>query len=195
MQPEPCLPEGCEYKDIQKKSQYGTIYGHGVANGYDVRMDCMSISDRVYFDREPEPLPFVCIRIRHCTDKRFAAHPDSDNRHLMQSINFNNKEIFQAYLDNVFHIRDMQAAVDTSMNVTAEDKIITLSTCYGGMSDKEISGAGSARIRGKLNDDRRRKIPMKKKTYRYGDARNISSNAGYGCISSRKQDYRNGSYR
>ena len=34
------------------------------------------------------------------------------------------------------NIRDMQAAVDTSMNVTAEDKIITLSTCYGGMSDK-----------------------------------------------------------
>ena len=32
-------------------------------------------------------------------------------------------------------------------------------------------------------------------TYRYGDARNISSNAGYGCVSSRKQDYRNGSYR
>ena len=54
----------------------------------------------------------------------------------MQSINFNNKEIFQAYLDNVFNIRDMQAVVDTSMNVTAEDKIITLSTCYGRMSDK-----------------------------------------------------------
>ena len=32
-------------------------------------------------------------------------------------------------------------------------------------------------------------------TYRYGDARNISSNAGYGCVSNRKQDYRNGSYR
>lgn len=59
-----------------------------------------------------------------------------DNRHLLQSIDFTNPEIFQAYLDMVYGIRDMKSNIDTSANVTSQDKIITLSTCYAGMSDK-----------------------------------------------------------
>ena len=108
------------------------IYGHGMTNGT-MFNGLHQYMDRSYFDENRDIIIYMPDKILHY--KIFAAYL-YDNRHLMQSINFNNKEIFQAYLDNVFHIRDMQAAVDTSMNVTAEDKIITLSTCYGGMSDK-----------------------------------------------------------
>ena len=108
------------------------IYGHGMTNGT-MFNGLHQYMDRSYFDENRDVIIYMPDKILHY--KIFAAYL-YDNRHLMQSINFNNKEIFQAYLDNVFHIRDMQAAVDTSMNVTAEDKIITLSTCYGGMSDK-----------------------------------------------------------
>ena len=59
-----------------------------------------------------------------------------DNRHLLQSFNFDNKDIYQAYLDMVFDIRDMKSNIDTVASVTADDKIITLSTCYAGMDNR-----------------------------------------------------------
>ena len=49
----------------------------------------------------------------------------------MQSFDFNIKSVYQAYLDSIFAIRDMSAKIDTSQNVSVDDKIITLSTCYG----------------------------------------------------------------
>lgn len=108
------------------------IYGHGMTNGT-MFNGLHQYMDRSFFDENREIIIYMPDQILHY--KIFAAYL-YDNRHLMQSINFNNKDIFQAYLDNVFNIRDMQASVDTSMKVTADDKVITLSTCYGGMSDK-----------------------------------------------------------
>ena len=108
------------------------IYGHGMTNGT-MFNGLHQYMDRSFFDENREIIIYMPDQILHY--KIFAAYL-YDNRHLMQSINFNNKDIFQAYLDNVFNIRNMQASVDTSMKVTADDKVITLSTCYGGMSDK-----------------------------------------------------------
>ena len=36
----------------------------------------------------------------------------------------------------VFGIRDMKSNIDTAASVTADDKIITLSTCYAGMDNR-----------------------------------------------------------
>lgn len=74
-------------------------------------------------------------RTRFCTTGSFAAYL-YDNRHLLQSFNFDNKDIYQAYLDMVFGIRDMKSNIDTAASVTADDKIITLSTCYAGMDNR-----------------------------------------------------------
>ena len=108
------------------------IYGHGMTNGT-MFNGLHQYMDRDYFDANREVIIYMPDKILHY--KIFAAYL-FDNRHLMQSIDFNNKEIYQAYLDMVFGIRDMKASIDTDMKVTADDKIITLSTCYGGMSDK-----------------------------------------------------------
>ena len=67
--------------------------------------------------------------------KIFAAYL-YDNRHLLMSFDFWNKEEYQQYLNNIFSMRDMNSFVDTSMEVTNEDKIITLSTCYAGISSQ-----------------------------------------------------------
>ena len=56
----------------------------------------------------------------------------------MQSFDFNIKSVYQAYLDSIFAIRDMSAKIDTSQNVSVDDKIITLSTCYGNQADKRF---------------------------------------------------------
>ena len=59
-----------------------------------------------------------------------------DSRHLMLSYDFDDSEVFARYLDEIKGIRDMSSFVDTSIEVTAEDQIITLSTCYKGMDDR-----------------------------------------------------------
>lgn len=108
------------------------IYGHGMTNGT-MFNGLHQYMDKDYFDANREVLIYMPDKILHY--KIFAAYL-FDNRHLMQSFNFDNEAIYQSYLDMVFGIRDMQASIDTDMQVTTKDKIITLSTCYGGMSDK-----------------------------------------------------------
>ena len=53
----------------------------------------------------------------------------------MYSFDFVNKEQRQAYLDSLKAVRNMATCWDDSVNVTTEDKIITLSTCNG--NDKQ----------------------------------------------------------
>ena len=54
----------------------------------------------------------------------------------MQSCDFTDQSVYQQYLDYIFSIRDMNSCIDTEQEVTVNDKIITLSTCYGTQSDK-----------------------------------------------------------
>ena len=41
--------------------------------------------------------------------------------------------MFQQYIDDIFNIRAMNAYIDASMNVGADDRILTLSTCNAGI--------------------------------------------------------------
>ena len=59
-----------------------------------------------------------------------------DDRHLLESFDFEDEDVFEAYLNRIFSIRDMNSFIDTDMEVTAEDKIITLSTCYSNESNQ-----------------------------------------------------------
>lgn len=106
------------------------IYGHDMKNG-SMFQNLHNYLDRSFFDENREVLIYLPDQILHY--KIFAAYV-YDNRHILQSFDFGNKEIFQKYLDNIFSMRDMSSFVDTSMDITSEDKIITLSTCYAGIS-------------------------------------------------------------
>ena len=60
--------------------------------------------------------------------KIFAAYI-YDNRHLMLSFDFEDENVFRNYLNNVLTKRDMSSNINTNVDVTVDDKIITLSTC------------------------------------------------------------------
>ncbi len=92
------------------------IYGHGMANGsmFDGLHQYM---DRDFFDQNKEVIIYMPDKILHY--QIFAAYL-YDNRHLLQSFNFDNKDIYQAYLDMVFGIRDMKSNIDTAASVTAD---------------------------------------------------------------------------
>ena len=108
------------------------IYGHDMKNG-SMFQSLHRYMDRSFFDANRDVTIYLPDKILHY--KIFAAYL-YDNRHLLMSFDFWNKEEYQQYLNNIFSMRDMNSFVDTSMEVTNEDKIITLSTCYAGISSQ-----------------------------------------------------------
>lgn len=103
------------------------IYGHDMRNGTMFR-SLLEYQDREFFDKNREIIIYTPDAIRHY--KIFAAYP-YDNRHILLSFDFSDKSVYRQYLENIFSIRDMNAYIDTSVEVDTDDKIITLSTCYG----------------------------------------------------------------
>ena len=108
------------------------IYGHDMKNG-SMFQSIHKYMDRSFFDSNREVIIYLPDQILHY--KIFAAYL-YDNRHLLMSFDFWNKEEYKEYLDSIFSMRNMNAFVDTSMEVTNEDKIITLSTCYAGIASQ-----------------------------------------------------------
>lgn len=54
-----------------------------------------------------------------------------DDRHLLLSYDFNNTEDYQAFLDSLAQMRNMNTYISKERPVTTEDRILTLSTCTG----------------------------------------------------------------
>ena len=101
------------------------IYGHNMKNGsmfqtlhrYKDKQFMLDNSE-IYIYQKDKVLKY----------KVFAAYV-YDNRHLMLSFDFEDKKIFENYLQNVLTKKEMSSNIDTTMDVTASDRIITLSTC------------------------------------------------------------------
>lgn len=103
------------------------IYGHDMKNGTMFR-SLLDYQDREFFEKNKQIIIYTPDAIRHY--EIFAAYP-YDNRHILLSFDFSDKSVYRQYLDNVFSIRDMNACIDNSVEADTDDKIITLSTCYG----------------------------------------------------------------
>lgn len=63
----------------------------------------------------------------------FAAVPH-DMRHILYYNDFTDPEVFQAFLEQVLSVRSINASIDESAGVTAEDQLLILSTCLRGDS-------------------------------------------------------------
>ncbi len=61
----------------------------------------------------------------------FAAVPH-DMRHILYYNDFTDSEVFQAFLEQVLSVRSINAIIDKSVEVTAEDQLLILSTCLRG---------------------------------------------------------------
>ena len=101
------------------------IYGHNMKNG-SMFKTLHKYKDKQFLLDNSEI--YIYQKDRVLKYKIFAAYI-YDSRHLMLSFDFEDKNIFQNYLDNVLTKRNMSSNIDTTVEVTASDKIITLSTC------------------------------------------------------------------
>ena len=104
-----------------------TIYGH---NMRDETMfgGLKSYMDESYMKAHSQILIYTPEHI--LTYQVFAA-VTYDNRHILNSFDFESEEGFQEYLDSLKEVRNMSSYIDSDVEVTTEDKIITLSTCNG----------------------------------------------------------------
>ncbi len=105
------------------------IYGHNMKNGT-MFGSLKKFRDASFFNENR----FITIYApdRVLKYEIFAA-TTWDNQHILLSRNFERRNNCRIYLDEIFAVRDMNSQIKKDMSVTADDKIITLSTC---MNDK-----------------------------------------------------------
>lgn len=106
------------------------IYGHNTADRFGKLHE---YQDRTFFDENREiriylPEKTLVYRI-------FAAYP-YDDRHLIAAYDFSDPIIFRNYLEEIFSIRQIDAFIDETMDVTEEDHLITLETGVTGEADQ-----------------------------------------------------------
>lgn len=100
------------------------IYGHNMRNG-SMFHGIHSFKDKAYFDAHETIYIYTPGHILEY--KIFSCHR-YDNRHIMNSFNFYDKEVFEKYLQDSAHPKS--AIVNTrEVPLTTDDRIITMSTC------------------------------------------------------------------
>lgn len=110
------------------------IYGHNMKNGT-MFAQLHNYEDSDFFEKNREIIIYLPDRELHY--RIFAAYV-YDDRHLLYSFDFSDPDIYGNYLEAVFAIRDMNANIDKEMQVTNQDKIITLATCVSQQPEKRL---------------------------------------------------------
>lgn len=108
------------------------IYGHNMKNE-SMFADLHKFSDKDFFDKHPEFTIETENGVLNC--RVFAAY-SANNRHLLKSYDFSDRDVYASYLKSIFQIKDMSANIDDSVEVTPDDRIVVLSTCTGDHSTR-----------------------------------------------------------
>ena len=129
---------GCIYTENLNSKDFSdnntVIYGHNMKNGT-MFAGLHKFEDSTFF--EEHSTVYIYTPEKELTYTIFAAYI-YDDRHLLYSFDFANKDIYAAYLENIQNMRSMNALIREEVEVTAEDKIITLVTCIGNQPSKRL---------------------------------------------------------
>ena len=123
-----------DYNTRDFTDPHTVIYGHNMKNGSMFRQ-LHRYEDRKFFQENDEILIYQPEQILHY--QIFAAYV-YDDRHLLMSFDCENPDEYAAYLDSIFRQKNMNTMIDTSVTVTEEDKIVTLSTCNGNDDERYL---------------------------------------------------------
>lgn len=103
------------------------IYGHNMLNG-SMFGNLMRFRKQDFFDANRYIYIYTPNHI--LTYEVFAAYK-YDDRHILNSFDFSNEEIYKSYLDSCLNPKSMVKNIRKGITLTTKDRIITLSTCYG----------------------------------------------------------------
>ncbi len=121
------------------------LYGHNMLDG-SMFAELHKFSDPEFF-KENDTL-YVYIPGHILTYKIFAAY-DYDDRHIMNSFEFYKDDVYEQYLKDSLNPHSANAQVREDVELTVEDRIITLSTCHDYISNLRFL------VQGVLVDDQR----------------------------------------
>ena len=101
------------------------IYGHNMKNGsmfHNIRY----FTEREYFDEHEELYIYLPDKIMKY---QIIACYEYDDRHLLGSFDFHDEEVYAEYLEQIMNPRSMYAMIREGVELSTEDKLVTLSTC------------------------------------------------------------------
>ena len=120
---------GCIYTEDYNARDFSdpvtVVYGHNMKNG-SMFAGLHKYSDGEYM--EGHPYVFMYMEDRLYVYEIFAAYEYS-NEHLLYNSDYSQKAQFEKYLENMETVRDMGKVIREDVEVGAEDRILTLSTC------------------------------------------------------------------
>lgn len=126
---------GCIYTERENAkdfTDYNTvIYGHNMKNGT-MFHDLHLYEDESFLPEHPYVYIYTPDRVLRY--QIFAAYR-YDDRHLLYSFDYATEEGRNGYLSEISSIRNMSIVRDEQVSVTADDRLITLSTCVGNQSE------------------------------------------------------------
>lgn len=102
------------------------VYGHNVLDG-SMFNQLHKFEDREFFDTNKVIMVYTPTRVLRY--QVFAAYK-TDNLDQVRNFDYETPEGRQAYIDQIY-THDVKAFFDTEIEVTPDDRIITLSTCIG----------------------------------------------------------------
>lgn len=108
------------------------IYGHDMING-SMFGNLKAFMDSSYM-KEHETI--YIYTPEHIYTYQVFGGITYDNRHIMNAFDFKNVDQYQAFLDSIRGVRNMSTYINNEVEVTTEDKILTLSTCTGNSSER-----------------------------------------------------------
>ena len=101
------------------------IYGHNMKNG-SMFADLHKYSDNLFLKENAYVMIYTPDQVLKY--QIFAAYV-SDDKHILKTYDFTDDAVYQGYLNDIFAMRQMGVILDKELEVTKENKILTLSTC------------------------------------------------------------------
>lgn len=129
---------GCIYTENMNTKEFTdsntVLYGHNLKAGT-MFSELHNFRDLEFFDNTK--YLFIYTTEETIAYQIFAAYI-YDDRHIMKTFDFNNKTVYQTYLNSIFEKREMSMNLDEIAQVSIEDSIITLSTCVSNQDTKRM---------------------------------------------------------
>lgn len=135
---------GCIYTENYNSKDFTdnntVMYGHNITSTTKARHtmfhDLHKFEDSEYF--EENPYIYIYTEEGLLIYEVFAAYV-TGNQHILFSCDFGLTSQYSKYLENIYQIRSMNANIRDDLVVTAENRILTLSTCvYGNKKNRYL---------------------------------------------------------
>lgn len=111
--------------------KHTVLYGHNMRDG-SMFAGLHAFEENTFFEEHRKIKVYTENAVR--TYKIFAAYR-YDDRHLLKSYDCKKQDIYRSYLEKIKKQRGLEANIDMEEEVTADDRILTLSTCHRAGND------------------------------------------------------------